>query len=338
MVVEATTPTRIDLAGSTLDLYPLYLFLEGGVTDNTAVDWYSRVRIETREDAEIHLRSEDMNTELVAESIDALPLDKELSLVARVVKFYAPATGVNVRTNSAAPHGSGIGASSSLLIALSGALDRINGTKLDPRLFVEYGANLEAQVIAIPTGKQDYLAALYGGVNAFHFGVNGWERESLVTEEDKLRTLEQRIVLSFTGESHFSGTNNWSMIKNFIEGAGDTRDFLREIGDIARHMREAVLAFDLDTVAELLDREWQCRKGLAEGVTTPQIEKLVAAAQSEGGLASKIMGAGGGGCMITIVAEGKREAVERALTRAGATVMPFLIARTGLTVREIPTR
>ena len=338
MIVEATTPTRINLAGSTLDLYPLYLFLEGGITDNTAVDWYSRVRIETRDDAEVHLRSEDLNAELVAENIEALPVDQELDLVARVVKFYAPKTGVNVRTNCAAPHGSGIGSSSSLLIALSGALDRINGTNLDPRLFVENGANLEAQVIAIPTGKQDYLAALYGGVNAFHFGVNGWKRESLVTEEDKLRTLEQRIVLSFTGKPHFSGTNNWSMIKNFIEDQGGCRECLREIGAIAAEMREAVLAFDLDGVAELLDKEWQCRKQLAEGVTTPQIDKLVEAGKAAGSLASKIMGAGGGGCMITIVGEGKREAVEGALAEAGATIMPFLIARTGLMVREIPSR
>ncbi|MCJ7751338.1 MAG: hypothetical protein MUQ65_09630, partial [Armatimonadetes bacterium] len=171
-----------------------------------------------------------------------------------------------------------------------------------------------------------------------HFGVNGWERENLVTEEDKLRTLEQRIVLSFTGKPHFSGTNNWNMIKNFIEDQSGCRECLREIGAIAAEMREAVSAFDLEAVAELLDKEWQCRKQLAEGVTTPQIDKLVAAAKAAGGLASKIMGAGGGGCMISIVGEGKREAVEGALAQAGATIMPFLIARTGLMVREIPSR
>jgi D-glycero-alpha-D-manno-heptose-7-phosphate kinase len=216
MIVEATTPTRIDFAGSTLDLYPLYLFLEGGITDNAAINWLSTVRIETREDSEIHLRSEDLKTELAAPTVGELPVDQELDLVARVVKFYAPKTGVDVITKNTVPHGSGVGASSSLLIALSGALDRINGTNLDPALFVEYGANIEAQVIAIPTGKQDYLAALYGGVNAVHFGVGGWERENLVAEEEKLQALEGRIVLTFTGESHFSGTNNWAMLKRFI--------------------------------------------------------------------------------------------------------------------------
>jgi D-glycero-alpha-D-manno-heptose-7-phosphate kinase len=335
MIVEATTPTRIDFAGSTLDLYPLYLFLEGGTTDNAAINWLSKVRIETRDDGEIHLRSEDLKTELVAPSVEELPLDQDLDLVARVVKFYAPETGVDVITENTVPHGSGVGASSSLLIALSGALDRINGTDLDPKLFVEYGANLEAQVIAIPTGKQDYVAALYGGVNAIRFGVEGWQRENLVAEEEKLRTLEQRIVLSFTGESHFSGTNNWAMLKRFIEDAPNSRACMRSIGEIAVEMREALQAFDLDEVARLLGREWECRKQLAEGVTTPQIDNMVEAAQAAGGLASKIMGAGGGGCMITIVAEGRRGDVERALGDSGATVMPFKIARQGLTVTEI---
>jgi D-glycero-alpha-D-manno-heptose-7-phosphate kinase len=335
MIVEATTPTRIDLAGSTLDLYPLYLFLEGGITDNAAINWLSKVRIETRDDREVHLRSEDLGTELVARSAKELPLDQDLSLVARVVRFYAPKTGVNVITENSVPHGSGVGASSSLLIALSGGLDRINGTNMDPELFVEYGANLEAQVIAIPTGKQDYLAALYGGVNALHFGVDGWRRESVVAEEEKLRILEDRIVLSFTGEPHFSGTNNWNMLKRFVEDEPNSRDSMRRIGEIAVEMREALLAFDLDLVATLLAREWECRKQLAEGVTTPQIEKIVEAAKAAGGVASKVMGAGGGGCMITIVAEGKRGAVETAVGDAGATVMPFKIARQGLAVREV---
>ena len=335
MIVEATTPTRIDLSGATLDLYPLYLFLGGGVTNNAAIDLYSKVRVETRDDPEVHLRSVDIGAELTAPSVEALPVDRELDFVARVVRFYAPRTGVNVTTNNMPPHGSGLGASSALLIALSGALDRVNGTKMDPYLFVEYGANVEAQAIAIPTGKQDYLAALYGGVNAFHFEVRGWEREPLIADEDRLRCFEERIVLTFTGETHFSGTNNWNMIKRFIDDEPRSRESMREIGRTAEEMREALLAFDLDRFAELLDREWQSRKRLAEGVTTPAIDKLVEAARGAGGLASKICGAGGGGCMITFVGEGKRQAVEAALGGAGARVMPFRIAREGLSVKEV---
>jgi len=335
MVVEATTPTRIDLSGGTLDLYPLYLFLEGGVTNNAAIDLYSTVRIETRDDPEVHLKSVDTGAELRAPSMEALPVDKELSLVARVVKFYAPETGVNVSTNNMPPHGSGLGASSSLLIALSGALDRINGTNMDPELFVEYGANVEAQVIAIPTGKQDYLAALYGGVNAFHFGAKGWQRERLIPDEEKLREFEERIVLTFTGETHFSGTNNWNMMKRFIDDAPGSRESMRRIGRTAEKMREALKAFDPDEFGRLLEEEWESRKRLADGVTTAQIDRMVEAARGAGALASKICGAGGGGCMITFVGAGKRDAVEAALEGAGAKVMAFKIAREGLRVREL---
>jgi D-glycero-alpha-D-manno-heptose-7-phosphate kinase len=156
-----------------------------------------------------------------------------------------------------------------------------------------------------------------------------------VADEEKLRILEERIVLTFTGESHFSGTNNWAMLKRFIEDAPNSRSCMRGIGEIAVEMRDALRAFDLDAFATLLDREWGYRKQLAEGVTTPQIEKMVGAAQAAGALASKIIGAGGGGCMITVVAEGVREAVEAALKGAGATLMPYKIARQGLTVTEI---
>ena len=98
MIVEASAPTRIDLSGGTLDLYPLYLFLEGGVTNNAAIDVRCTVRIETRDDSEIHLKSLDLGAELAAPSLDALPTEDDLGLVARVVRFYAPRTGVDVVT------------------------------------------------------------------------------------------------------------------------------------------------------------------------------------------------------------------------------------------------
>jgi D-glycero-alpha-D-manno-heptose-7-phosphate kinase len=335
MIVEARTPTRIDLSGGTLDLYPLYLFLDRGVTNNAAIDIYSNVWLETRHDSEVHLKSLDTGKELHAPSADKLPLDQDLAFVARVVRFYAPKTGVNVTTHNSTPYGSGLGGSSSLLIALSGALDRLNRAQMDPKLFVDIGANLEAQSIGIPTGKQDYLAALYGGVNCFHFNVDGWEQEQLISEEEPLAELESRIILSFTGHSHFSGANNWSMLKRFMDNAENSRESMQVILRIAQQMREALLQLDFDRFVELLDDEWQHRKQLADGVTTPAIDALVEAAKGAGAWASKICGAGGGGCMITASPKEKRKAVEAALTKAGATVMPFRIARQGLTIREI---
>jgi len=103
MIVEATAPTRIDLAGGTLDLYPIYLFVGGGITVNAGVELRSHVRVETRPDREVHLISEDTCARLSAPCVEALPVGRELDLVARVVKFYSPRTGVNVITRNTAP-------------------------------------------------------------------------------------------------------------------------------------------------------------------------------------------------------------------------------------------
>jgi D-glycero-alpha-D-manno-heptose-7-phosphate kinase len=110
---------------------------------------------------------------------------------------------------------------------------------------------------------------------------------------------------------------------------------MQTIQRTAAEMRKALLAFDLDRFVELLDEEWQHRKQLAEGVTNPEIDRMVDAAKVAGAWASKICGAGGGGCMITAAPKDTRKAVEAALTKAGATVMPFRIARQGLTLKEV---
>jgi len=334
MAIYATAPSRIDLAGGTLDIYPLNLFLDGGLTLNMGISLLSHARVEARADAEIHLRSEDTGAELTAPDLASLPLGRELDLVARIVKFYAPKTGVNVMTRNTVPHGSGLGASSSLLIALTGALDKLNATNLTPDRYIDLGANIEAQCIGIPTGKQDYFAALYGGVSAIWFRVEGNERQPLVTDESFLHVLENCVILSFTGETHFSATSNWNMLKAYIENLGNNRTCMHAIKRTAQEMQEALTRHDLGRFTELVDEEWQNRKQLAEGVSTPQIEQLMAAAAGAGAWASKICGAGGGGCMITIAPQNKRAAVIAALEGRGARHLDYQIAREGLTVRE----
>lgn len=332
MNVEAVAPCRIDLAGGTLDIWPLYLFLEGGLTVNIGIDLYSRVRIRRRDDERVHLRSLDTGAELAAESVEALPLGGPLDLVARAVRFYRPATGIDLETENSAPKGSGLGASSSLLICLSGALNAYNGAAPDNACLVDCAANLEAQNIRIPTGKQDYYPPLHGGVNAIWFDVGGDRVEPLLVEESALSTLEQRLVLSFTGISHFSGATNWDMMRNYIEGSGETRARLAEIKTTAVAMRDCLLAGDFDCFARVLNQEWQNRRHLAEGVATAETDRMMAAAQRAGAQASKLCGAGGGGCMISFVAEGAREAVLAALEAEGARPLAYRIARHGLRV------
>jgi D-glycero-alpha-D-manno-heptose-7-phosphate kinase len=332
MTVEAVAPCRIDLAGGTLDIWPLYLFLDGGLTVNIGIDLYSRVRISQREDQRVHLRSLDTGAELEAGSVDELPLGGPLDLLARAVRFYRPATGIDLSTENSAPKGSGLGASSSLLICLSGALNAFNGATPDHACLVDCAANLEAQNIRIPTGKQDYYPPLHGGVNAIWFDVGGNRVEPLLVDESAFSTLEQRLVLSFTGISHFSGATNWDMTRNYIEGSGETRARLADIKATAVEMRHCLLEGDFERFAHVLNQEWQNRRQLADGVATPETDRMMAAARQAGAQASKLCGAGGGGCMITFVPVGAREAVIAALEAEGARTLPYRIARHGLQV------
>ena len=330
MIIEATTPNRIDLAGGTLDIYPLYLFEEYGITVNVAIDLGSYVRLETRPDDRIVIRSEDTGAGQEAESLGDLELGGELDLLARVIRFYRPEVGLDVVTRNKAPKGSGLGSSSSLLIALSGALVYLNTGFHPGQEVIEYGQQLEAQNLRIPTGRQDYFPALYGGVSAIWFRVQGDEREALVTSERRVRELESRVILSFTGQPRPSGATNWTMLKAYIENDSSTTQSMKNIKSTALAVRECLMEWDMDRFAGLVSEEWENRKKLAEGVTTPRIEELVAAARQGGALASKVCGAGGGGCMISVVDPSDRDHVVRAIEATGAQVLDYSISMTGL--------
>jgi D-glycero-alpha-D-manno-heptose-7-phosphate kinase len=312
MAIEATAPSRIDLAGGTLDIFPLYLFEEGGLTLNLAISVHSHVRLHTREDQQLCITSHCTGDSVQAPSVDEL----------------------DVYTRNDAPHGSGLGASSSLLIALSGGLRSLNGANTSDMDLARYGADLEAQAIRIPTGKQDYYSAIFGGLNAIWFDVGGDRVESLSHNDELLDQLEQRLLLFFTGEARFSGATNWDMLKMYIDRVGTAPESMKAIKRTALAMREAFINADLDAFAELLNEEWENRKRRAEGVSTDRIEELMAAAKANGALASRVCGAGGGGCISVFCKSGVQQSVISALEEMGAEHIPYTVDREGLRVLQ----
>ena len=342
MKVSAIVPTRIDLAGGTLDVYPLYLFEDGGLTVNAAVNIYSHVTVEERPDARIYIRSEDTGAEETFASLTEMPMGGDLDLVKRALRFYRPHCGLNVTLRSEAPRGSGLGASSALLMALSSALNEIENLDLGKDRIIDLGANIEAQVIGIPTGKQDYFPPLFGGVCSIWFDVDGHRLERLDEGNDLIVRLNERLILTFTNINRFSSVTNWAILRRYIEKEGDTVAHLRRIKEVARALRQSLVASarsaecsrrSLDEFARLLAVEWENRKALAEGVTTPEIDAMIAAAEAKGARASKLCGAGGGGCMITYAEPENVPAVREALVNAGATLMPFRIVPEGIRLK-----
>ena len=330
MEITATAPNRIDLAGGTTDIYPLYLFMDGGCTVNAAITVNSRVVLRTRDDRRLIVTSEDMGVTADAAVPDGLPLLGPLGLVGRAVRAVPPPVGVEIVTCNEAPPGSGLGASSALLVALLSGLLRLREEELTPAELIGLAANIEAAAIGVPAGSQDHIAALYGGLSVIDFGYRGFVRQTAGQARDCHQRLEEMIVLSYTGQGRFSGMNNWDVTKGFIDDRDGIRDKLFRIRDVAREVWDALSHGSWAELPVLVDREWTVRRSLAVGVSTPRTDAIMAAATAAGASANKICGAGGGGCMITFVEPQKRSAVEEAVASAGGRTIPFKIAAEGL--------
>jgi D-glycero-alpha-D-manno-heptose-7-phosphate kinase len=321
----------VDLAGGTLDLWPLYLFHPGAVTVNFAVNILTRCRITRLTDDKIRLKSIDTKVEEEFADFGELCSARKFKhpLAAHLARFFAPDGGFEVETNSESPAGAGISGSSALMIATTAALARYTGKKLDREQIRVIAQNVEAQLIKVPTGCQDYYPALYGGVSAIHLDPDGIHHAAVRVAPEE---LDRRFVLVYTGAPRKSGINNWEVFKAHINGDKKIFHNFERIGEIARAMHHALSMADWKQVAKLLREEWKLRKTNAPRISTPMIEKLVAVALRQGALAAKVCGAGGGGCLVFLTEPENRDHVSAALRSYGGQVLPAIVARDGLTV------
>lgn len=334
MIIESSAPTRVDLAGGTIDIPPLFLFHEGASTVNFAVSLLAKCRIETRDDSTIVLESIDRGVkfETSVERIGELRDEPSLELLSKLVYFFMPETGFNMITESEAPAGAGLAGSSTLNIACIGALNKLVGDRYAPERFIPIAANVECQVIRVPTGYQDYYSAQYGSAACIHFGPAGMNREAL---EIDVETLERRIVVCYTGEPRNSGTNNWEITKRHIDGDRELFEIFDGIRDTSIAMRKALLNDDWEAVGEILLEAHPHRKRLSPHITTPQMDVLIEKALANGAVAPKVCGAGGGGCIAFFCEEGRKADVEKAIAaEPGAEVLDWKLAHDGLKVSE----
>jgi D-glycero-alpha-D-manno-heptose-7-phosphate kinase len=326
--IESSAPTRIDLAGGTIDIWPLYLFHDHAQTLNVAISLRAHATIDSRDDDLIAIRSVDTGREIEAAHWRELALDGDLSLLRWLLHFFK-AKGLTLTTRAESPAGAGIAGSSALNIAVCGAMSRWTGANLDAETLLRVAMNVEAQAIAVPTGVQDYRPALYGGVSAVELAVDGITRVPIDVDP---RELERRIVLAYTGVPRNSGTNNWEVTKRHLDGHRNVFDCFERIRDTAVTMREALVREDWDEVGRQVAAEWENRKRLAPGVTTPGIDVLVAAARAAGAQGAKVCGAGGGGCIFFFGRPSDMPAVRDAVDSSGARVLDYRVEVEGLRI------
>lgn len=332
MIIETTAPTRVDLAGGTIDIPPLFLFHEGASTVNFAVDMLAKCRIETRDDNVIRLESIDRNVsfETTLGMMHELKNEPRLELLSKLVYFFKPETGFNMITESEAPAGAGLAGSSTLNIACIGALNKLVGDRYTPDRFIPIAANIETTVIKVPAGYQDYYSAQHGGVASIKFAPDGMSREALDVDA---KTLEDRIVVLYTGEPRNSGTNNWEITKRHIDGDKELFDIFEGIRDSAVELRDALLENRWNDVGEILKKAHPARKRLSPNITTPHMDHLIEVAEATGAIATKVCGAGGGGCIAFFCEEDRKADVENALAdEENAEVLQWRINSQGLTI------
>ncbi len=335
MKIESRAPTRIDLAGGTLDIWPLYLFHEGALTVNCAITRYASCVIETapKNSRRILLASRDTQREESFASLEALCAARryQLPLLAQLARFFRPACGFSLTTNSEAPAGAGIGGSSAMAVAICAALDRLTGAKLRREDWIHISRDVEAIVIRVPTGTQDHYPPAFGGASAIVLAPGGERREALGCDLDE---LERRLVLSYTGKPRQSAINNWEVFTRHINGDKRVIQNLSKIAAIAREVRGALERNQWNELDRLV-REEAGISAAAICVRFPLrlLTGIISSARKQGAIGGKVCGAGGGGCLALVIDPDARARVEEAVRAAGGTLLPMKIDRKGVRVR-----
>jgi D-glycero-alpha-D-manno-heptose-7-phosphate kinase len=323
--IFSRAPTRIDLAGGTVDLWPLYLFLKNPVTINLGISLYAEATIEFSDtpnasQKEIILTSEDQNLEVNFSWQDlekTISIPPGLELHYKLLRYFFEQTKMKgfpdlrnsfkLSTCAQSPAGAGLGGSSALSIALIGALgtwareaETGNPTPIDPiqegENFIEIVRDVETTVIGVPAGLQDYYAAMYGGLQSLKWGFGRHQREWL--PEPLIAELQDRLILAYSWQSRNSGINNWALFKGFIDKQGDIREKFEKITLATQSLENALRQKNWQDVGKAITEEWQVRKSLASEISTPQIDQVFSEIEKLGPLSGKVCGAGGGGCFF----------------------------------------
>jgi D-glycero-alpha-D-manno-heptose-7-phosphate kinase len=336
MAIIARSPTRVDLAGGTLDIAPLTRILQHKTTVNFGITLDAQVSVAACGEG-YHIKSVDQNLELVGTWADVME-DSRLPLFSKLLHCFwhktLPALQIEVKAKS--PAGAGLGGSSCLAIAFASALIRARSeiglpVNLSDSELVQTVQDVETGVIKVPTGCQDYWGGLRGGINLITYPLGGTSVETLRGQD--AFALKDMLILCYSGVSRASGKNNWAIFNKAFEGDKTTLSILNEMGLIATNMAMAVREGAWKDVFKLSETEWNLRIKLWSDIETVETKAIAAAARSKGAMFSRICGAGGGGVMAVFAEPSCREDVCRALTAAGGKVLDGTVSLEGTVVK-----
>lgn len=336
MIYRSKAPLRIGLAGGGTDVSP-YADQFGGAILNATISLYAYASIEPISENGIILHAVDQRQELRYNWTNQLPLDGTLDLLKgvynKIQQDYAlPLTGFKLTTYTDAPAGSGLGTSSTLVVAIIGAFSEMLRLPLGDYDIAHYAYEIERNYLGLAGGRQDQYAATFGGVNFMEF----YTSDKVIVNPLRIRTeylheLEQNLVLYFTSTSRQSATIIKEQQQNVQNKNVASIDAMHQLKEQARLMKEALLKGRLHEIGEILDFGFSQKRLMAASISNPHLDEIYDAAKAAGATGGKISGAGGGGFFVFYCPGNTRYAVTEALNKMGGDVKNFSFTKHGLT-------
>ena len=331
--IRAKAPLRLGLAGGGTDVAP-YSDEFGGAVLNATLDMFAYCFINEARDGEISMQSRDYGHSISYPVAAQLPIDGKLDLFKhiynRLVEEYKPPLkGFHMVTHSDAPYGSGLGGSSTLVVAIIQCFAEWWRLPLSEYDIAQLAFRIERVDAQLKGGKQDQYAATFGGVNYMEFLDGRIIVNPLRVKERILNELQASLLLCFSGRSRESANIIETQIDNVGKGDLDAIEAMHQVKQDAFDMKEAILTGKLKRFSEILDRAWRNKKRMACSISNPEIEELYEFARTHGATAGKVSGAGGGGFMMFCVDPAHKYDLKLALAERGHQVADVVFTHHG---------
>ncbi|MBK7440221.1 MAG: dehydrogenase [Bacteroidetes bacterium] len=340
MIIRSKAPLRIGLAGGGTDVGP-YSDIYGGCILNATINKYAYATIMPRRDNKIILNARDRNECIELDSESKLAIDGKLDLLKgvynRIVKDFNHNAPLSFELNTYvdAPPGSGLGSSSTLVVAIVGAFTEWLGLPLGEYDIAHLAYDIERKDLAMAGGKQDQYAATFGGWNFMEF----YKEDKVIVNPLRIRPeylqeLSFNIVMYYTGTSRLSSTIIEAQSDNVTKKSDKSIEAMHNLKEQAYMMKEAILKGELSRIGDILDYGWKNKKATASGVTNDIIDNIYSSAMKAGATGGKISGAGGGGFMTFYCPGNTRYKVIEVLNTFGGEVHNIEFSNYGLTSWE----
>lgn len=340
MIYRSKAPLRIGLAGGGTDVSP-YSDEYGGAILNASISLYAHASIEPLNENGIVLQALDRKEEQRFEWSNELPINGQLDLLKGVYNriqkdFGLPLTNFRLSTYVDATAGSGLGTSSTLVVAIIGAFVEMLKLPLGDYDIAHYAFEIERKDLYLAGGKQDQYAATFGGVNFMEF----YEGDKVIVNplrirQEYLNELENNLVLYYTSTSRESATIIKEQQKNVLEKDIKSVEAMHQLKEQSKMMKEALLKGRVHEIGEILDFGFQQKRKMAHNISNTLIEAIYTAAKKAGATGGKISGAGGGGFMTFYCPNNTRYQVIEVLNTFGGNIQPYQFTQQGLTTWTI---